>query len=164
MHCPKFVLCPCCSLGMNLFFMLFVACVCVLCMCTVCSNMCVYVCNVYMVFVFEDRCVHGYYINIYVCVCVSGGKCCSKKVGDKLTAEIEKHVGHYPHELPPNIYALSELAYRRLVHQKENQCIIISLRCFFSPSSIPLRLSSPHLPAHVRAHTVLVCSCHIPPP
>lgn len=40
--------------------------------------------------------------------------------------EIEKHVGHYPHELPPNIYALSELAYRRLVHQKENQCIIIS--------------------------------------
>lgn len=40
--------------------------------------------------------------------------------------QIEQYVGKYSHEEPPHIFALAERAYRGMLNEGENQCVIIS--------------------------------------
>lgn len=40
------------------------------------------------------------------------------------------YIGRARIELPPHVFAVAESAYRSMVNEKENQCVIIRYRAF----------------------------------
>jgi myosin I len=40
--------------------------------------------------------------------------------------DVEMYKGRFAHELPPHVFALAERAYKGMLNDGENQCVIIS--------------------------------------
>ena len=45
--------------------------------------------------------------------------------------QVDDYKNRFRHEVPPNIFALAEEAYRAMKNQQENQCVIITCVLFF---------------------------------
>lgn len=53
--------------------------------------------------------------------------------------QVDDYKNRFRHEVPPNVFALAEEAYRAMKNQQENQCIIITYVFAEFPTRWPLK-------------------------